>query len=62
MGLGHERYDHPDYPGKTSGMYCEMAARGFYRRWADFLTLDTWSEIEAARTGRIAVGGGQRVR
>jgi phenylpropionate dioxygenase-like ring-hydroxylating dioxygenase large terminal subunit len=62
MGLGHERYDHPDYPGKTSGMYCEMAARGFYRRWSDFLTLDTWSEIEEARSERIVAGGGQRVR
>jgi phenylpropionate dioxygenase-like ring-hydroxylating dioxygenase large terminal subunit len=37
MGIGHERYDDPQFPGKTNQVYCEMAARGFYRRWAELL-------------------------
>ena len=54
MGLGHERWDHPDFPGKTNGVYCEMAARGMYQRWADLMQYETWSEIEAARKTREA--------
>jgi len=52
MGLGHERWDHPDFPGKTNAVYCEMAARGMYQRWADLMQYETWSEIEAARKAR----------
>jgi hypothetical protein len=37
MALGHERYDDPQFPGKTNQVYGEMAARGFYRRWAELL-------------------------
>lgn len=37
MGLGHERFDDADYPGKTNHVYGETAARGFYRHWAEML-------------------------
>jgi hypothetical protein len=52
MGLGHERYDHPSYPGKTNAVYGEMAARGMYQRWADMMIGESWSDIEAARKDR----------
>jgi hypothetical protein len=40
MGIGHERYDDPQFPGKTNNVYCEMAARSFYRRWAELLSAE----------------------
>lgn len=55
MGLGHERYDDPVYPGKTNGVYCEMAARGMYQRWSDMMTCESWSDIEATRKDREAL-------
>lgn len=46
MGLGQLWHDDPDYPGTVSRtLYNEGPARGFYQRWVDMLTLDTWSEI-----------------
>jgi phenylpropionate dioxygenase-like ring-hydroxylating dioxygenase large terminal subunit len=41
MGLGHEIYDDPKYPGRTNHVYGEEAARGFYRRWAQLLSQDS---------------------
>jgi len=38
MGLGHERYDDPRFPGKTNHVFAETAARGFYQRWRDLLS------------------------
>lgn len=40
MGLGHERTDDPEFPGKTNHVYGEMAARGFYHRWAQLLAAE----------------------
>ena len=40
MGLGHERIDDPEFPGKVNHVYGEMAARGFYRRWAELLAAE----------------------
>lgn len=54
MGLGHERYDNPEFPGKTNTCYAETAARGMYQRWIDMMTCDSWSEIEALREKREA--------
>ena len=54
MGLGHERYDDPTFPGKTNTCYAETAARGMYQRWIDMMTCDSWSEIEALREKRQA--------
>lgn len=48
MGLGRERWDDPDYPGKISGAYAEVAGRGFYRRWAEMLSGAPWSELRAS--------------
>jgi hypothetical protein len=38
MGLGHERADDPEFPGRINHVYGEMAARGFYRRWAELIS------------------------
>ncbi|MGH9042910.1 MAG: hypothetical protein ACRDZ3_22070, partial [Acidimicrobiia bacterium] len=54
MGLGHERFGDPTFPGKTNTCYAEMAARGMYQRWADLIQYDSWSEIEAAAKAREA--------
>jgi phenylpropionate dioxygenase-like ring-hydroxylating dioxygenase large terminal subunit len=40
MGLGHARDDDPDYPGRTSYVMSEEAARGFYRRYAQLMEAD----------------------
>jgi phenylpropionate dioxygenase-like ring-hydroxylating dioxygenase large terminal subunit len=40
MGLGHERSDDPQFPGKTNHVYAETAARGFYRRWAEMVSVE----------------------
>ncbi|HEU5448784.1 MAG TPA: RHO alpha subunit C-terminal catalytic domain-containing protein, partial [Acidimicrobiia bacterium] len=54
MGLGHERLDDPEFPGKTNTCYSEMAARGMYQRWLDMMTCESWSEIEALKEKRLA--------
>jgi len=38
MGLGRERSNDPDFPGLINHVYGEMAARGFYRRWAEMIS------------------------
>ncbi len=38
MGLGHDRSDDPEFPGRINYVYGEMAARGFYRRWAEMIS------------------------
>jgi phenylpropionate dioxygenase-like ring-hydroxylating dioxygenase large terminal subunit len=48
MGLGHETYEDPDFPGKINRVYCEMAARGFYKRWADMASGQSWDELMAS--------------
>ena len=57
MGLGHERFDDPTFPGKTNTCYAETAARGMYQRWIDMMTCESWSEIEALREKREAARG-----
>ena len=54
MGLGYEQRDVGGYPGKTNHVYCEMAARGFYQRWADLLSAESWSDVEALKQQRLA--------
>jgi 3-phenylpropionate/trans-cinnamate dioxygenase alpha subunit len=60
MGLGHERFDDPEFPGKTNTCYAEMAARGMYQRWIDMMTCESWSEIEALKEKRQAARGATR--
>jgi phenylpropionate dioxygenase-like ring-hydroxylating dioxygenase large terminal subunit len=57
MGLGHERLDDPEFPGKTNTCYSEMAARGMYQRWLDMMTCESWSEIEGLKEKRLAARG-----
>ncbi len=45
MGLGNDRYDDPDLPGKTNYVYSEMAARGFYGRWQQMMMAASWSDL-----------------
>jgi phenylpropionate dioxygenase-like ring-hydroxylating dioxygenase large terminal subunit len=40
MGIGHDRSDHPKFPGKINNVYGEEAARGFYRRWAEMISTE----------------------
>jgi hypothetical protein len=60
MGLGHDQWDDPVFPGKTNAVYGEMAARGMYQRWSDLMTMESWSDIEAAKEKRMADRGVNR--
>jgi phenylpropionate dioxygenase-like ring-hydroxylating dioxygenase large terminal subunit len=56
MGDRENKGPDPDYPGRvTQRAYSEVAARGFYQRWADMLTCETWSEIDEAAKSREGV-------
>ena len=46
MGLGGERED-PDFPGVVGDYINELGQRGFYRAYAEFLSADSWRELEA---------------
>ena len=50
MGLGQEEYNSGGLPGKTSYVYAETAARGFYDRWKTMMMSDNWSEINSKTT------------
>lgn len=42
MGLGHSR-EHPTFPGRYGdSFFGEEGQRGFYRRWLEFMTTDSW--------------------
>jgi phenylpropionate dioxygenase-like ring-hydroxylating dioxygenase large terminal subunit len=50
----------PDYPGRvTQRAYSEVAARGFYQRWLEMLTTETWPQLQQVGEVRHAVGGRQ---
>ena len=56
MGDRLNRGPDPEYPGRvTQRAYSEVAARGFYHRWADMLSCDTWSELDEAAKARDGV-------
>ena len=44
MGRGEGR-PHPDFPGQVSDIFSENNHRGFYRRWAEFLSAESWKDI-----------------
>ena len=50
MGLGRERED-PKRPGVVGPFLSETTQRGFYRAYADCLSSDSWTELEAATAG-----------
>jgi phenylpropionate dioxygenase-like ring-hydroxylating dioxygenase large terminal subunit len=53
MGDRQNRGPDPDYPGRvTHRPFSEVAARGYYSRWLDMLTCDTWTEIGEAAKAR----------
>ena len=41
-------------PGRSNDVYSEMAARGFYQRWADLMSGLSWSDIAALDAVRRA--------
>jgi phenylpropionate dioxygenase-like ring-hydroxylating dioxygenase large terminal subunit len=56
MGDRTNRGPDPDYPGRvTPWAFSEVAARGFYDRWADMLSCETWTELDAAARSRNGV-------
>jgi hypothetical protein len=57
MGLGMDRSDDPDLPGRTGYVYGELAARGFYRRWAQVLGARSWAELAPRGLGEVASHG-----
>lgn len=60
MGDRVDRGPDPDYPGRvTPRPYSELAARGFYSRWLEMLTCETWPEMDTAASKRHAEGGRQ---
>ena len=42
MGMGHEAYDEALGAWASDYRYSEIGARGFYRRWAQLMSSDTW--------------------
>jgi 3-phenylpropionate/trans-cinnamate dioxygenase alpha subunit len=46
MGLGRERED-ADFPGIVGEYMNELAQRGYYRAYADFMSSSNWQELEA---------------
>ena len=53
MGRGKER-EEPGLPGLVSdGWICEASSRGFYRRWAELMSGDSWTTLNK-RTSRAA--------
>jgi hypothetical protein len=55
VGMGHREVEGTDpvYPGRvTQRPLSEVAARGFYQRWLEMLTHETWSELDAAGRAR----------
>lgn len=47
MGLGFEERRADGIPGITNYTFAETAARGFYQRWADMMTAESWNEIQS---------------
>jgi hypothetical protein len=48
MGLGHERL-HEDYPGLLGPQITEANMRGLYRRWAEMMAAESWSDLGTTR-------------
>ena len=46
MGLGRGRID-ADYPGVVGPYMSELAIRGFYRAYADFMKSGSWPDLTA---------------
>jgi hypothetical protein len=44
MGLGHEERMQ-EFPGRRGFAFSEINQRGFYKRWREMMTLDTWDAL-----------------
>lgn len=54
MGLGHEHDDDPIYPGRIGPIGVgDGPQRGFYRRWLEFLTSDSWPNPDPEVADRL---------
>lgn len=49
MGLGATHSNDPDWPGTTSHVYSEEAARGLYAQWRRMMTSPDWPALNATR-------------
>jgi 3-phenylpropionate/trans-cinnamate dioxygenase subunit alpha len=47
MGIGSERHD-DRYPGITSELYSDAAARAFYARWRELMNTPAWHERKSS--------------
>jgi 3-phenylpropionate/trans-cinnamate dioxygenase alpha subunit len=57
MGLGKERDDDPDYPGRILPRGIgDAPQRGFYRRWLEYLTSESWPAVESKETAKQLQG------
>ena len=57
MGLGLDRSDDPELPGRIGYVYGELAARGMYRRWAQVMGAQSWAELAPRGLGEVASNG-----
>ena len=57
MGLGRETLEHADFPGEINWVYSEGAARGLYRRWAQFMAADSWEQLQPPPAHGVAHNG-----
>lgn len=57
MGLGHERDDDPEYPGRILHRGVgDAPQRGFYRRWLEYLTSESWPSVGSKETAKQLQG------
>ncbi len=45
MGVGHDELME-DFPGRKGKGFAETNQRGFYQRWREMLTIDSWRDLE----------------
>jgi biphenyl 2,3-dioxygenase alpha subunit len=46
MGIGVPNKNNPEFPGKTSYVYAEEAARGFYHHWSRMMSEPSWATLK----------------
>ena len=46
MGVGVPNKNNPEFPGKTSYVYSEDAARGFYHHWSRMMSEPSWDTLK----------------
>jgi phenylpropionate dioxygenase-like ring-hydroxylating dioxygenase large terminal subunit len=46
LGLGREQFNE-EFPGRSMDGPTEMSQRGFYRRWSQLMTANSWRDVES---------------